>query len=170
MALNQPLLPVIGPAPLRDPVTADSTGAPLGPTWQRWFSQIFRAVTSLLGSNPTPALTVAGTEYRWLSVMRIEIPQAALVKLSPILGAQDAGLLVGITDYNHVLEWTGTKFQWGPGESGSNWYSAGPATATEPSANGWHACDGSTVMYLNPDGTLTVGLVLPVTPGMWFRQ
>ena len=170
MPINQPLLPVIGPPPLRDPVITDQTQTPLGATWQRWFSQIFRSVTSLLGSNPTPALTVAGVQYRWLSVMRIEIPQAALASLIPVLGAQDVGMLVAITDYNHVLEWNGTEFQWGPGESGSNWYSAGPATATAPSAPGWAACDGSTVSYLNGDGTLTAGLVLPTTPGTWFRQ
>lgn len=87
--------------------------------------------------------------------------QANLAALAGTLGPANAGLLVWVTDYNHVLEWTGSGYQWGPGDNGSAYFQG---FAVAPVATGWHACDGSFVHYLKPDGSLG-GAVLPNTAG-----
>lgn len=87
--------------------------------------------------------------------------QAALATLAGTLTAANAGLLVCVTDYAHILEWTGTAWEWGPGESGSGYFAD---FAVAPTAAGWHACDGSTVAYLKSDGT-TANATLPNTVG-----
>lgn len=67
------------------------------------------------------------------------------------LNANDAGLLVNVTDYAHVLKWGGSSWGWGPGESGSGYFAD---FAVAPTGSGWHACDGSSgVKYLKADGT-----------------
>jgi len=82
------------------------------------------------------------------------------------LGTADAGFLVYITDYNHQLTWNGFGFQWAPGEVGGG-YSVPFVTAPNP-VTGWHVCDGSTVLQLQPDGT-TVSTTIPNTAGAYFR-
>jgi len=88
-----------------------------------------------------------------------QVTQSGLAALVATLGATNAGLLIWVTDYNHVLEWTGSGLVWGPGESGSGYFQG---FAVAPTGNGWHACDGSFVNYLRSDGTLG-GAVLPNT-------
>jgi hypothetical protein len=85
--------------------------------------------------------------------------QANLATLAATLGTTNAGLLVWVTDYNHVLEWTGSAYQWGPGENGSAYFQG---FAVAPTGNGWHVCNGAFVNYLKSDGTLG-GAVLPNT-------
>ena len=38
------------------------------------------------------------------------------------LGTHDTGLLVNITDYAHILQWSGSAWKWGPGENGSGYF------------------------------------------------
>lgn len=85
--------------------------------------------------------------------------QSQLSALAATLGTSNAGLLVQVTDYNHVLEWNGTAYQWGPGENGSAFFQG---FAVAPTGNGWHVCDGSFVNYLKSNGTLG-GATLPNT-------
>lgn len=76
------------------------------------------------------------------------------------LGANDTDLLIRVTDYEHVLQWSGSAWNWGPGDSGSGYFSD---FAVAPTGNGWHLCDGSSgVGYLQHDGTLGT-LTLPNT-------
>lgn len=84
--------------------------------------------------------------------------QAQLAALAATLVASDAGLLVEVTDYAHVLRWTGAAWQWGPGEQGSG---ALVAFAIAP-GTGWAVCNGSSVAYLKSDGT-TGTVTLPNT-------
>lgn len=83
--------------------------------------------------------------------------QAVLQKSIPTgLGANDAGLLVDVTDFGHILRWTGSAFNWGPGDPGSGMvlgFLSNPGL-------GWHLCDGSTVSVLNSGGT-TSKVALP---------
>lgn len=77
--------------------------------------------------------------------------QSQLSALAATLGTGDTGLLVEVTDYAHVLRWSGTAWTWGPGEAGSGMFAA---FAQAPTGSGWHLCDGSTgVSYLKADGT-----------------
>lgn len=79
----------------------------------------------------------------------------------------DVGLPAYIQDFNHLLMWSGQKWQWYPGEVGSDFivpFVSGPNPAV-----GWQACDGSNVLKLNSDGT-TTQVTLPVTPGSFYRR
>jgi len=177
------MIPPLGLPPLQSPATIDQPSdamvhplAPkipptIGPSWQRWFTQLFRAVSQLIGSQQDPAATVANERYRWKSVLRVSMPQAALKALlaqaPPAFNAHDAGLLVHVSDYNHVLEYDGTKFQWGPGDLGSGWTAE---FLVAPTALGWHLLDGTAaVPYLQSDGSLGTQ-DLPTTAGTYFRQ
>ena len=68
------------------------------------------------------------------------------------LSALDAGFLFAVTDYEHLLSWSGTKWEWGPGEGGSGFI---VSFVTPPSGPGWHVSDGSKVSMLTENGTLT---------------
>jgi hypothetical protein len=77
--------------------------------------------------------------------------QAQLAALAATLTTTDTGLLVNVTDYAHILQWSGSAWTWGPGESGSGYFQD---FAIAPTGSGWHACDGSTgIKYLKADGT-----------------
>jgi hypothetical protein len=70
------------------------------------------------------------------------------------LQSKDAGFLYEVTDFRHVLRWTGSGWSWGPGELGSGylqWFHGAPAPAT-----GWALCDGSAVTALNANGTTSL--------------
>ncbi len=78
----------------------------------------------------------------------------------PTLGTNDAGLLFAVSDYAHLLRWSGTAWGWAPGDPGSGMlavFEIDPGT-------GWHLYDGSTVNYLKADGT-TGSVVLPDLAG-----
>lgn len=88
------------------------------------------------------------------------------------LTTTDAGFLVNVSDFAHLLEWTGAGWTWGPGENGSDHilvFLTGPTPAT-----GWQLCDGSSgVASLNSDGSLAFVSVPDLTisaPGSWYRQ
>ncbi len=76
---------------------------------------------------------------------------APLADIPRDLGRNDVGFLFCVSDYAHVLRWTGLNWEWGPGEEGSGYIRA---FLVDPDSNGWKLCDGSTVNYLKSDGTL----------------
>lgn len=83
----------------------------------------------------------------------VDSTQANLGVLAGTLTPANTGQLVYVTDYNHMLRWDGTGFQWGPGENGSGYISA---FLNDPSpTTGWQLCDGSGTTKLNSDGTVT---------------
>lgn len=97
--------------------------------------------------------------YAWSYVAGVlQTTQAAIAGLA--LGANDKNLLANVTDYGHLLQWSGSQFGWGPGEVGSGFiqlfaYAPSPTT-------GWHLCDGTaSVKYLLSTGALSSGVTLP---------
>lgn len=108
-------------------------------------------------SNVATWVYVSGTYQR---------TQAQLATLAASLGAADAGLLAEVTDYRHVLRWTGSAWEWGPGETGggySAFWSIAPPT-------GWVAYDGAAHTYLKSDGS-TGSLTLENLAGTsWFPK
>jgi hypothetical protein len=81
-------------------------------------------------------------------------PQAALPR---DLGANDAGFRAGVTDYGHVLVWSGSAWAFAPGESSGYIVIWG---LTAPIGGVWHPCDGGLYSFLQPNGTvLTYTLV-----------
>lgn len=109
-----------------------------------------------------------GSTLAWVYVAGIYArTQAQLAALAATLKASDAGLLVNVTNYGHVLQWTGTAWSWGPGEQGSGM--SIPFTVA-PTGAGWHAADGTVgVSYLKSDGTTGTTTVANVV-GSYFRQ
>jgi hypothetical protein len=103
---------------------------------------------------------VAGTYQR---------TQSQLAALASTLGALDTGLRVEVTDYGHVLRWTGTGWQRAPEdtEHSDTFHEFGAAPIVGPGDTGWHACDGSTVSYLTYAGGLASRTLpnLASTPG-----
>ncbi len=78
--------------------------------------------------------------------------QATIAGLA--LGVNDANLLLWISDYAHMLQWSGTVWGWGPGDDLRA--GEGPiAREVDPSPTvGWHLYDGTAgVTYLKSDGT-----------------
>lgn len=79
--------------------------------------------------------------------------QAQLAALAATLTANDTGLLVPVTNHNHVLQWNGTTWQFAPGD-GQGGFVQGFLVDPDPTT-GWHLCDGTAnVPYLKKDGTL----------------
>ncbi len=74
------------------------------------------------------------------------------------LGANDTDLRFGETTYSHRLRFSGTVWNWAPGESGSGMLEL---FEVDPTGNGWHLYDGTAnVPYLKADGT-TATITLP---------
>lgn len=68
------------------------------------------------------------------------------------LGTNDKGFIYEVTDYAHVLGWSGAAWAWGRGETGSGYVTP---FLVDPTGSGWHLCDGTVgVSYLKADGTL----------------
>lgn len=101
---------------------------------------------------------VRGKEYIYVAGF-IQATQSQLAGIAAGFAATNKGQLIEVTDYAHILRWTGTAWEWGPGENGSNYFVDG--TGTAPNSVGWHACDGATVKYLKSDGTLSTNVTLP---------
>lgn len=78
--------------------------------------------------------------------------QAGLATMSATLGAGQSGLLVNVTDYAHVLQWTGSGWQRGPGDTEHSdtfhWFGSSPGDV------GWASCTGGTAHYLQYNGSL----------------
>jgi len=84
---------------------------------------------------------------------RYKRTQAQIAAFTAGLGVNDTGLLLEITNYDHVLEWGGAALSWGYGNPApSGMYCL---FETAPTTQGWQICDGSTVDRLNADGTVT---------------
>ncbi len=91
--------------------------------------------------------------------------QSQLSALAATLGTNDAGLLVEVTDYRHVLRWTGSAWSWGPGEDGRHDFVDMPVAPDD--LTGWQLCDGTTVAYLKGDGS-TANFTTPnLTTGVY---
>ena len=126
--------------------------------WYMFFQSIMTAVNYLLDLDIDARIValVNGKEP-----IILQKTQSQLAALASSLTAKQKGQLVEVTDYAHLLEWSGTAFIWAPGDAESDWF---VFTGGSTRGTGWHACDGSTVSYLKPDGTLG-SRVLPNTAG-----
>lgn len=112
----------------------------ISPPWYRWLKQVFDQLIATI--NAITGLTITSST------------QANLAALGPTLQPNS---LVWVTDFGHLLRWTGSTYEWGPGEQGSGFITA---FLTDPTAAGWALCNGATVDRLNADGTVT-GVTLP---------
>lgn len=122
------------PAPVNTQFQGPGSLSGFGKAWVDWFTAIVNHITSVIAAL--------------IAVSFQNFTQSTLPTLTP----QDAGALIHVTDFNHVLQWTGTGWEWGPGDAGGGYIQG---FLTPPVALGWHICDGSTVGMLNGDGSVT---------------
>lgn len=67
------------------------------------------------------------------------------------LGTGDAGFRYRVSDYGHEVVWSGTVWEFAPGDSGSGYYAFFEVT---PPTTHWTLCDGSASAYLTVGTTL----------------
>lgn len=79
--------------------------------------------------------------------------QASIAGLG--LGVNDTNLLLNVTDFDHILQWTGAAWGWGPGNPEKSGMGPIPFEVDPSPTTGWHLYDGTAnVPYLKSDGTL----------------
>jgi hypothetical protein len=129
------------PPPIRDTFAgADGGTSGISLAWTKWFQTISTQLVAQLEAIAASAIT-----------------DFAQNNLPSNLTINQKGFLINVSDYAHILKWTGTGWTWGPGDPGSGYIAP---FLSAPTQAGWHLCDGSTVQRLNADGTLT-SVVLP---------
>lgn len=70
----------------------------------------------------------------------------------PTLGPQDAGYVGLVSDYGHLVRWTGTVWEFVPGDACNGFLQP---FAVAPTQSYWGLCDGSVYSYLVMGATLT---------------
>jgi hypothetical protein len=151
-----------GQPPLQTPLLqqADQTGVPfqnrslptsgLNTQWMAWFNALYAhdVLTPRMVSVSQSQLTSLAA---FLGTFDAVIPP----HFDPATGTVTLGtapILAYVSDFNHTLQWNGTGWEWGPGDSGSGML---VSFAVAPTGAGWHACNGSPgVPYLKSDGTI----------------
>jgi len=78
------------------------------------------------------------------------------------LGAADVGFLFAATDYKHTYRWTGSAWEFAPGDSGSGFFQ----DFAIPPGSEWQICDGSATTYAKGDGT-TAPFTTPNLTGVY---
>jgi hypothetical protein len=107
--------------------------------WYIWLKSVFD--TLIAQTNAISGSTIVNSTQANLSI------------LAGTLTPANAGQLIYVTDYNHMLRWNGTGFEWGPGENGSGYIT--PFLNDPSPTTGWQVCDGSGTTKLNSDGTVS---------------
>lgn len=74
-----------------------------------------------------------------------------LASIPTDLTVNDAGFLFAVTNFKHVLQWSGSAWDWGPDDIGSDFY----VISENALGIGWQLVNGATVDRLNADATVT---------------
>lgn len=86
----------------------------------------------------------------------------------PTLGSRDAGNIGLVSDYGHMVRWTGSVWEFAPGDPGSGYV---VAFAVAPQGVGWGLCNLSTYAYLVVGGaSLTTANFTTDNSGNYFRR
>lgn len=93
-----------------------------------------------------------GANWIYAGGMR-SVTQANLSAFAANLGTSDARLITHVTDYDHVLKWSGSAWGWAPGSDRSGYSQLWEAAPSGYGSLAWQVYDGSTVAKLNSDGT-----------------
>jgi hypothetical protein len=174
MPVNVPgVLSVVGPQGAAGAAGANgSNGAP-----GRNGAAGREAAQEIVGAQPTPAARDRDTADLAFIASRprafvnreagaLDLATIALARIRPAPAQQPQILIctqatfpalagtgatfIYVSDFAHWIYWDGTAPTFA--DAGSDYYAIAPAA---PGAVGWHAVDGSTVSFLNADGTLT---------------
>lgn len=113
------------------------------------------------------AVTSSSGTLVWTYIVGVH--DDVLASIPTDLSTNDAGFLFEVTNYDHILQWTGSAWTWGPGEVGSGYYILYEAAPNSVGASSWQICDGSTVARLNADGTTTNVTVPDVSTAVYLK-
>jgi hypothetical protein len=112
---------------------------------------------------PDDAATKQYVDKSIASVVAGDIDSGALGGSASVVGVTQAtippststGTILWVSDYNHLIRWSGTAWQMVDGGNGQiAFFTADPGL-------GWHLCDGSTVNFLNADCVSLGTIILP---------
>lgn len=92
---------------------------------------------------------------KWTVVDGVHQQFFALIPVD--LTADDVRFKFYVSDFNHMLLWTGAQWVFAPGEAGSG-FIQDFLKAPDPTYLGWHLCDGATVNWLHVDLSLATGV------------
>lgn len=128
-------MPVSATAPFFDPNWALVDGQTQQATewFRKWLEQITSAQTAIIAALNA----VIGVNVFTLAGQ-------------PALGAGDAGYIGYVTDYAHLVKWSGSAWEF---LGGGNKYFA--LFEAAPSGNGWQLCNGTVSDFLTLGATLT---------------
>lgn len=133
--------------------------------------QLLAAIRRPQGGNSAALdlAAIAGRARQFVNreVGALDLAAIALSRIRPVQAAQAPQIIVCtqatfpvlagtgptfvyVSDFAHWIYWDGTTATFADG--GSDYYTV---AAAAPSAIGWHAVDGSTVAFLNADGSTT---------------
>lgn len=156
--------------PATQPVTST---VPSKPTASATPTFLVSSLTALPNNNPTtgqpysndgvviqlaPLATDHGLLFRYSTADfswhymdgQLRRTQSQLAALAAILEARHVGLLVYVTDFAHLLRWTGAAWEF---DNPSDFPTRIEGFFVDP-GTGWHVCDGTAgVAYLKADGT-----------------
>ncbi len=170
MGLQLPQLPLQSV-----PIADNRGGDPALPNlFARAWWLYFNAITSFLSGLLTQFTALQAAVAGGSGI--IQATQSQLAGLSGL----SVGSLVEVTDYQHVLRWTGSAFTWGPGDSGSGMIQFFDVA---PSGVGWKLVDGNgddgmpigaghPIKILKEDGTTrsnTTAAAMNVAGGVFMR-
>ena len=113
--------------------------------------------SGILSAFPTPIYFWNGSQWLLESGLWVRT-QAQLAALLATLGRQksvDTGALAWVSDYAHMLQaaLSGSTYSWVRGRGDPEHSDTFQYFGAAPGDAGWHTCDGSTVNFLNYDGT-----------------
>lgn len=113
-----------------------------------YVSSIQLTVTATAGTPGAVAYSVKSGKWLWVSGQGA----STQANLPTDLITTDAGALWAVTDYMHLLQWSGTAWGWSESDAGSRYVVMGTPTGA-PNQGLWGACDGTAYAVLNGDGT-----------------
>lgn len=97
-------------------------------------------------------LIYISTGLAWVYVSgEYERTQSEIAALVVTLSANDARLIIDVTDFKHRLQWSGSALGFASGDDGSNYFIDAPSA---PEGKVVQLCNGSDTTYLKADGTL----------------
>lgn len=139
---------------------------------------VFEAITP---ETPNPAMKVdplrwyqsLNNVFNFLITLRNSPQQVQQSDLAELLRkliktGMQPGVQVWVPgEFQHLLRFNGTGWNFAPSDQGSGYYVDG--FADPPSPAGWALADGSTKSYLKSDGSIGTRM-LSTTANRWFRQ
>lgn len=87
-----------------------------------------------------------------INAAKLLFKQGTAINVPTGLGVADIGTVFYVTDYGHIVIWTGMAWEFAPGDVGNGFFRD---YAIAPQEVGWYLCNGGTTTYLVVGTTLS---------------